>query len=385
MGTRRRKGRRSFGATRRLPSGRWQASYLAPDGTRRTAPQTFREAADANAWLVKVEAEIAAGDWRPPELGHETFGAYGTRWLAHRLDLRPSTRELYGLLWRRWLEPALGTKALAELSPELFRTWFVEQTATHPGSTQPAKAYRLARAICSQAVEDGRLRSNPCRVKGAGREHSPEPPVATPEEVARIVAAIDERYRAMVLLAAYRSLRHGELAGLRRGRVDLLHRVITVEEQGVELAGGRVVFGPPKSAAGVRRVAIPPELVPLLEDHLTHFVASEPEALAFTSPEGHPLRRTKFRRRWVAACDSAGVTALHFHDLRGSGATWAAHAGATLREVMERLGHSTPAVALRYQHATAQRDQAIAERLGTLMRAAAEPPEPVADIVSIKP
>ena len=80
------------------------------------------------------------------------------------------------------------------------------------------------------------------------------------------------------------------------------------------------------------------------------------------------------------------MTALHFHDLRGSGATWAAHAGATLREVMERLGHSTPAVALRYQHATAQRDQAIAERLGTLMRAAAaEPPEPVADNVSIKP
>ncbi len=206
-----------------------------------------------------------------------------------------------------------------------------------------------------------------------------------PEEVARIAAAIDERFRAMVLLAAYCSLRHGELAGLRRGRVDLLHRVIAVEEQAVELAGGQIVFGPPKSAAGVRRVAIPPDLVPVLEDHLTHFVASEPEALVLTSPEGHPLRRTKFRPRWAAACHAAGVSALHLHDLRGSGATWAAHAGATLREIMERLGHSTPTVALRYQHATAERDQAIAQRLGALMRTAAtEPPEPVADAVSIE-
>ena len=76
--TRKRKGRRTFGATRRLPSGRWQASYLGPDGVRRIATQTFPEAADANAWLVSVEASIAGGDWRPPELSRETFGAYGT-------------------------------------------------------------------------------------------------------------------------------------------------------------------------------------------------------------------------------------------------------------------------------------------------------------------
>jgi integrase len=368
-----RKGRRTFGATRKLPSGRWQASYLAPDGVRRVAPETFKEAADANAWLSSLEVAISAGDWRPPDVARETFGAYGKRWLEHRVDLRPSTRELYGILWRRWLEPMFGTMPLGALTPERWRTWYVEQCAAHPGSTQPGKAYRLARAILNTAVDDGVLRTNPCRVKGAGREQAAERPVAMPDQVAAIAAAIDNRYRVMVLLGAYCSLRFGELAGLRRARVDLLHRTIAVEEQAVELAGGKVVFGPPKTAAGRRLVAVPAELVALLEEHLERFVAADRAALVFTSPEGHPLRRTKFRAKWVAARKAGGIADLHFHDLRGSGSTWAGAAGATVRELMARLGHNTPTVAMRYQHATRERDRAIADKLDALLRASAEP------------
>jgi integrase len=71
----------------------------------------------------------------------------------------------------------------------------------------------------------------------------------------------------------------------------------------------------------------------------------------------------------------AGITGLHFHDLRGSGATWAATTGATVRELMGRLGHTTPTMALRYQHATLERDTAIAERLGALLRAVDAAPD----------
>jgi integrase len=98
-----------------------------------------------------------------------------------------------------------------------------------------------------------------------------------------------------------------------------------------------VVFKSPKSDSG-RTVEIPADLVPVLADHLSEHVGPKANALVFTSPEGHPLRRTKFRPRWAAACQSAGVSGLHFHDLRGSGATWAAIAGATLPELMHRLG-----------------------------------------------
>ncbi len=388
--TTKRKRIRQFGNIRKLPSGRYQARYLAPDGKYRSAPHTFPAKADASSWLAQTETETRAGEWRPPEPARETFGTYGKRWLAHRPDLRPRTRELYAGLWRLWLEPAWSDTQLSKMTPEGWRTWWVETTSAHPGSTQPAKAYRLARAMLNTAVDDGLLKVNPCRVKGAGRETSPERPIATPEQVAKIVEVIDEPYRLMVQLAAYCSLRFGELAGLRRDRVDVLHRTVTIDRQAVELANGSVEFGSPKSAAGRRVVAFPPELVPTVEAHLDAHVPAAGDSLVFTSPgerlrDGHrgpglPLRRSKFRRRWEAACDAAGITGLHFHDLRGSGATWAATAGATVRELMTRLGHATPAVALRYQHATLERDQAIAAGLGVLLRPSADE-EPASEVV----
>jgi integrase len=378
MATRRRKGRRTFGATRQLPSGRWQASYPSPDGERRVGPNTFTEAADANSWLAMIEAEILRGDWRPPELAQETFGTYGRRWLDSRVDLRPTTAELYEGLWKRWLQPVFEDVPLGKLTTELVRTWYARMTAEHKGSTQPAKAYRLARAMLNTAVDDGLLRANPCRVKGAGREAAAERPTATPAQVASIASKIDARYRAMVLLAAYGSLRFGELAGLRRRRIDLLHRTVAIEEQAVELAGSRVEFGHPKTEAGRRQVAIPEPVMAVLAAHLDEYVPAHPDALVFSSPEGHPLRRTKFRAKWQAACAAAGIAGLHFHDLRHTGATLAAGTGATVRELMARLGHTTPAVALRYQHATAQRDRAIADQLAALYTAeGGSTPEPV--------
>jgi hypothetical protein len=98
-----------------------------------------------------------------------------------------------------------------------------------------------------------------------------------------------------------------------------------------------------------------------LEDQVAQNVAESPDALQFTSPGGLPLRRTKFRPRWAAACAQAGVSGLHVHDLRGSGATWAAHQGATLAELMQRLGHRSHTAALRYQHATSERGREIAD------------------------
>jgi integrase len=375
--------RRHFGNVRRLGSGRYQASYW-HEGLRHTAPNTFTAKADALAYLSVMETNLLRGEWIDPKAGRETFGAYGKRWLAHRPDLRPSTRELYEALWRKWLEPAFNDVPLAAMTPERWRTWYVEQITQHPGSTRPGKAYRLARSMLNTAVEDGRIKVNPCHVKGAGSEQAPERPIAMPDEVAKLAKAIDPKYQAMVLLGAYCSLRFGELAGLRRKRIDLLHRTITVEEQAVDLADGRIVFGPPKTSAGRRTVAFPAELVPIIADHLASYVAPEPDALVFTSPEGCPLRRGKFRHRWGAACRKVGVEGLRFHDLRGSGATWAAHAGATVRELMDRLGHSTPEIALRYQHATRERDRAIADKLGALLRAVEAQPEPASNVVPIE-
>ena len=90
----------------------------------------------------------------------------------------------------------------------------------------------------------------------------------------------------------------------------------------------------------------------------------------FIGPKGGQLRRSNFRLIWVKACAAADAPGVHFHDLRHTGGTLAATTGATLKELMARLGHSSPRAAMIYQHATRDRDQAIAQALGTLVRKA---------------
>src|ERR1022692_1664768 len=109
-GPRRRKSRRTFGKIVKLPSGKYRASYIGPDGERRAAETTFPTVADADAWLSVIAADVIRGDWRPPEPARETFGSYAERWLATGLGrngkpLSPTTKELYRILWDKWLAP----------------------------------------------------------------------------------------------------------------------------------------------------------------------------------------------------------------------------------------------------------------------------------------
>lgn len=132
-----------------------------------------------------------------------------------------------------------------------------------------------------------------------------------------------------------------------------------------------MIFGPPKTEAGERVLAIPDELVPELEHHLNTYVGAGKDDLLFTSPDGgHPLRRTKFWPRWSAACKTAAVTGLRFHDLRHTALTWAAQDGASTAELMYLAGHKSAATALRYQHAEADRDRQIADRMGARLKPA---------------
>jgi integrase len=173
----------------------------------------------------------------------------------------------------------------------------------------------------------------------------------------------------MLLLATWCSLRFGELAGLSRADIDVAGRVVNVRRQLQELQGGQLVFGPAKTEAGRRTVAIPPHVLPDLKAHLETFVEQAPESLVFVSPEGAPLRRSNFNRRaWQPACAAAGLDNFHFHDLRHSGNTLAASTGASLKELMRRMGHASPRAAMIYQHATAERDRALADALSQLAR-----------------
>jgi integrase len=162
------------------------------------------------------------------------------------------------------------------------------------------------------------------------------------------------------------NLRFSELAGLRRDQLDLDACEVRVIASLAEMDDGRLIDGGPKSHAGKRTVAFPADIVPELADHLKRFADPRPNGFVFIGPKGGRLRRWNFRKYWYQARGAVGLTELHFHDLRHTGNTMAAAQGASLKELMERMGHSSPRAALIYLHATRERDQKIAAGMGKL-------------------
>jgi integrase len=361
--------RRRFGSVRRLPSGRWQVRYRTSDGRQHTAPETFATKTEATRHLAQVETDLGRGQWSDPRLGRTTFAAWASRWEA-TVNLRANTRATYRNLLRRYLLPTFGPMPLADLDAMAVRAWLAKLDREGVGASTRAKSYRLLSRILGTAIESGYLTRNPCTIRGAAAEPAPEMRFATVAEVAALADVIPPRFRALVLVAACTGLRWGELAGLRVRRVDLLHRRITVAEQLLEVRG-RLGFGPPKTGAGQRTVTLPTVAAEALAEHLGVYAEDGPEGLVFPAERGGPISRSNFTRRvWIPATRAAGVEGLRFHDLRHTAATLAIAAGASTRELMVRMGHSSSAAALRYQHVMAGRDAAIAAALDELVQAA---------------
>ncbi|UQX87081.1 site-specific integrase [Jatrophihabitans telluris] len=353
-----------FGSVRKLPSGRYQARYHGPDGIRYTAPLTFDTTGDADAWLSAMRTDMSRGTWKPAGSNRPlTFGEYADTWLQER-NLRPRTHQHYAELLTKQLRPTFGTMGIRDISPDLVRRWFSTTATTTP--TLRAHAYALLRTICNTAVADDVIAANPCRIRGAGQaKRARRIKPATLDELARLVDAMPERYRLMTLLAAWTQLRFGELAELRRSDIDLKNGIIHVQ-RGVVRVDGALIVGRPKSEAGVRDVAIPPHLMPLVRSHLSKHITGGRNGLLFTSRTGAQIVPTTLYKVYYPARTAAGRPDLRWHDLRHTGAVLAASTGATLAELMARLGHSTPGAALRYQHAADGRDLEIAAALSAL-------------------
>jgi integrase len=226
-----------------------------------------------------------------------------------------------------------------------------------------AKCYRLLRSIMATAVEDGLALTNPCTIKGAGTEPNPETKIPSVAEVHKLADCIDERVRGMVLLAAFMGLRKGELLGLRRGDVDLDAKVLTVREQRQSAWSGKQLVGPPKTEAGRRSIAIPSALVDELQHHLDRNAQPGDDGYFFTGLKGGRLSPAVWTKQWDEARARVGVEHIRLHDLRLLAGTLAAATGAGTKELMHRLGHASPRAALIYQHATRERDIAIAEAM----------------------
>jgi integrase len=377
--------RSSFGAVELLPSGRFRVRYRL-EGKFQRAPQTFDTKSDARKYLDTVRADIVRETWRAPREVTETVGSYSTRWLRERIGIKASTRALYELHLRLHINPSLGDVRLDELRPDAVRTWYAginaslkqelarerkqSSASVRDGSATAARAYRVLRAIYGTAVADGLVASNPCQMKGAGSTKRAERPTLSVAEIQQLADTVPCRYAALVHLLAWSGARIGELAILRVGSLDLDPKApsVLISER-VYLINGVYDIDSPKSAAGRRRIALPPHLVPILLEHVVAYTTGQPDDLVFTSSTGGSVLSTysQILRRALARI---GRPDARVHDLRHTGMTLAAEAGASLADLKLRMGQSTTRAAELYIHATTDHGRSIANAMSALATSA---------------
>jgi integrase len=353
---------------KRVRNGRvtYRARYRDPAGIQRS--KVFARKADAQRFLNETETAKARGTWTDPALGRVLFRDWLGEWWATTTNLRPKTKDRDELLLRRMALPSFGGVPLGAISQRDVRAWVADLSARGLAPATVQKAYQLLGKVMGAAVDAGMLAQSPCRRVPLPKVEREEMRFLTPAEIARLADVIDRRYRVLVLVAAYGGLRVGELAGLRRSRVDLLRGTVEVTEIVTEV-GGVLRFGPPKTRAGRRTVGLPRSVVDELAAHLPG--PGDLEAFVFTTPQGGPLRVIAFRARvWRPATHKADLDGLRIHDLRHTaGALWIA-AGANPKEVAARAGHTSVSFTLdRYGHLYPEPDTALRDRLDALYSA----------------
>ena len=372
--------RRTFGRVEPLKSGRYRAAYTGPDGVLYRAPLTFDARDDATAWLSARRAEIMLDIWAPEIAARRsgqgevpTLRVYGDLWLENRKtqgrELRPTTRSQYQMLLDKFIYPPLGDKRLHQISHEDVNEWY---EALAPGrETIRAHAYSLLRTILTSAASAWPvplIPYNPAHIRGAGntkRVHRVEP--ATLDELETIVDELPDRYKAMALLAAWCALRFGEITELRRGDMDLRNNRVKIRRGVVRVEGGFIV-GSPKTDAGIRDVALPPHLLPMVKAHLSEHTGPERDALLFpaSGDENQHMAPATLYKVYYPARKAAGRQDLRWHDLRHTGAVLAAQTGATLAELMGDWGtrHPVPQCATNTPRRTATPRSLVGFRAG---------------------
>ncbi|MGI8701887.1 MAG: tyrosine-type recombinase/integrase, partial [Nocardioidaceae bacterium] len=280
-------------------------------------------------WAPEVAARGAARRSAP------TLRDYGDAWVVNRKtrgrELRPTTRSQYRMLLDVYIYPTFGDERIDRISADDVNKWY---DALAPGrETIRAQAYSLLRTIFNTAASERPhplIPYNPAHIRGAGntkRVHQVRP--ASLEELETIVKELPARYQLMALLAAWCAMRFGELAELRRGDLDLRTDRVKIR-RAVVRADGEFHVGLPKSDAGIRDVAIPPHIVPLVKAHLKDHVRPGKDALLFPAPfdgDQHMAPSTLYKVYYPAR-EAAGRKDLRWHDLRHTGAVLAAQTGA---------------------------------------------------------
>ncbi|MBW3589871.1 MAG: site-specific integrase [Actinobacteria bacterium] len=386
-------------------TGKPQVRWRDPSGRERS--KTFLRSTDARAYAAEIEHEISRGTLFDRSRSKTPFSVAGAAWLEGRVALRRSSWVRDESYLRRHVISFFGGYPVGSITRDLIEEWVRGLSSSGLAPMTARQVVRILRCVLDDCVERGLIASSPFRSLrriALPRVSSSSCLFLTPSEVSRLASAIEPRFRALVLVAAYLGLRWGELAGLLRSAVDFstalqvsaldLLAGLGAEPPSPEGEAARP-SGPPspegeaagfsgsgslrvvgtleevagmvryveetKSRGGRRTLTVPPFLVSELSGHLSLFGSggslvptsvSAPSlpggfvsssSFVFTDVDGGVLRGARFRRRyWRPAVEAAGLpSGLRFHDLRHTCASILIAQGAHPKEIQARLGHSS--------------------------------------------
>jgi len=357
--------RKQGGSVRQLKSGRWAAYVLTATHGRESVEKgkTYSDRQSAQEALNTARALVVLGLWesrgepaeeqkRPPRM--ETFGRFGEVYAATSPRLKPRTRENYFSLMRTALV-RFKDMPLDRITAHSVDLWW-RDLADRPVNRR--NAYSAMRRIMKKAAERGLISESPCQVEGAFAMVAKDRPDHSREEFDAVLVEMPETLRPVLRALIASSGRIGEVVGL--NVTDYVEGSFVISKQHK---------GEATKTNKTRTVPLLRDGLEAVDDYLAEHPAIGPTTPLFRSPCGERLTAARVRRAWVKACEAAGIEDFHLHDIRHIAGTEAAQAGLTTKDIMVRLGHSTMAAALRYQHSSQARQVKAAGLIDAMLDA----------------
>jgi len=356
--------------------GKWRARWRDENGAQRA--RSFDTKKQATAYLASVTTDIKRG-LRTSYDGSISVAELAELWIDASIHLSPGTLWTYQRDLNRYILPTFGDLKVSALTPPAVQRWLAQELQRlAPSSVR--RHHRTLATMLNWAVDQGIAAKNVVDKVKAPRIPRRDMETFTVEQIEAIAAAIPERYKCLVLVAAYGGLRWSELVGLRR--MDVQGARVTVAGQLIFL-NKQWLREDPKTAAGRRTIVLPQSVATELQAHLEQFTGSKPSDLVFTSSFGNPISQSFRRNIWYPACYAAGmgeqvirnfkpayVNMPRFHDLRHTSVALAINAGAHPKAIQQRLGHASIAITMdRYGHLMAGMDAELAGDLDDLRSA----------------
>lgn len=336
---------------------------------------------DAERELARLVREVEAGLGVDP--GRATLGEWLQAWMEQkRPQLSAKTFERYEGIVRLHLLPAIGTVPLRRLHPHHVRSLHARllEAGLHPRTV--LHVHRVLHTALEDAVRQEVLARNVCDAVRPPRVPAREVTVPSEEELSRLLRAVrGTRLEVPVLLAALCGLRRGEVLALRWEDVDFERGLLQVRRSLETTCLGLQLKDTKTGRA--RAVAVPAQVLQVLRAHRRRQVeerlrageAWQDHGLVVCGPDGGPVHPDTLSWEFLRAARSLGLR-TSFHGLRHAHASHLLRAGADVRTLAARLGHSTPTLTLNtYGHLVPGAQEELVRRLEQQLDALLSDPE----------